>query len=348
MVSPGRCEQSFSSGDKPPSPKRQKVDNVQKSASTAETSNEIPTPPALNPRNCGTNEALPPASVVPIAKGSVGKGGRSLFPVSICQIQKPLNSGQRGTNEALPPASAVSIAKDKGGRKLFPLSICHKQKPKSETSFPWCKLLSQSAENPNISISEPNFPVSLSDKTILFRVKRTQHEGSVIAMLKSLVRNVIVNGKVIQKNESCILKSGDEVAFPVPNHAYIFLQLVTEVTVRNTVAGAAMLSSRSCLRADLSQTNSTANTSSKIDLETDLPAHPGVHDGMDTDNTESNKAAFAKGKGKSLPTGCKDSCIEVLDERVKSLIRARILNGRNSEVSFESFPYYLRYNYKHS
>lgn len=56
-----------------------------------------------------------------------------------------------------------------------------------------------------------------------------QREGSVVAVLESSGSkgSVQVNGALIKKGASCVLKSGDEVMFGLlGNHAYVSFTLV--------------------------------------------------------------------------------------------------------------------------
>ncbi|GLT75264.1 hypothetical protein SLA2020_470000 [Shorea laevis] len=384
-----------SSDDKPPSPKRQKVENAEKPMPVAENSKEMGTPPAVDPGDCGASE-------VPIAGDSVSaaKGETS----SAVAVVAPITEG------------STPIEVDKSRSSFSSLANHQKQNSNFETSVPWCRLLSQSAQNSNVPICISNFTIGsgrncnfqLRDQTIstiLCKIKHTQHEGSAVAMLESMGSkgSVQVNGTVVKKTASCVLRSGDEVVFGLHgNHAYIFQQLMTEVTVCGTevhscsgkfrqlerkagdpsaVAGAAVLASLSSSRPDLSRWKSPAQATSKIHQVTDFPTHSVVHDGIDveldslegnsTANMKSDKAADVGAIGKILPPDCnRDSSIEsgnVLDERnewtrdsqpastssmshqcavFRDKIKDEILDGRNSEVSFDSFPYYLSENTK--
>ncbi|XVF11543.1 hypothetical protein REPUB_Repub08aG0037000 [Reevesia pubescens] len=395
-LSGNNSKRSSSSEDKPPSPKRQKVENAEKPMPAAESSKEICTPPVVEPGDCGNDEA-------PIAGDDVnaGKGETSSAAVAVAA---PIADG------------SAPILLDKARSSFSTWSIWPKQSPNFETSKPWCRLLSQSAQNPNVPICTSTFTIGsskqcnfqLKDQTIsgiLCRIKHTQREGGGVAMLESTGSkgSVLVNGTVVKKNTSCVLNSGDEVVFGLlGNHAYIFQQLLTEVAVKgaevqntvgkflqlerrsgdpSAVTGATILASLSSLRPDLSRRKSPSQASSKIHQVTELPTHSIVHDDADVDldglegNSTANignyKAAEVGAIHKNLPLDCnRDFSTEagnVLDERnewardsqpamlssvsvrcavFKEDIHAGILDGRNLEVSFDNFPYYLSENTK--
>ncbi|XWS51395.1 hypothetical protein CRYUN_Cryun12cG0172700 [Craigia yunnanensis] len=423
-LSVNNSKRSSSSDDKPPSPKRQKVENAEKPMTATESSKEMCTPPALDPGDCRNGEA-------PIA----GDGVTSSAAVAVAS---PIADG------------SAPIVLDKGRSSFSTWSICQKQNPNSETSTPWCRLLSQSAQNPNVSICTSNFTIGsgkhcnfpLKDQPIsamLCKIKHTQREGGAVAMLDSTGSKglVQVNGTVVKKNTTCVLNSGDEVVFGLlGNHAYIFQQLMNEVPVKgaevqntvgkflqlerrsgdpSAVTGATILASLSSLRPDLSRRKSPSQASSKIHQVTEVPTHSIVHDAADvgldglegnsTANIGNDKAAELGAINKNLPLDCnhdssteagnvklsgvndllrpflrmfapstscnlklsKSICKQVLDERngwardsqpvstssislrcavFKEDIHAGILDGRNLEVSFDNFPYYLSENTK--
>ncbi|XP_022738971.1 uncharacterized protein LOC111291460 isoform X5 [Durio zibethinus] len=328
-LSGNNSKRSSSSEDKPPSPKRQKVENVEKPISAAESSKEMCAPPAVDTGYCGNGEA-------PIAGNCVdaGKGEKSSAAVAVAA---PIADG------------SAPIVLDKGRSSFSTWSICQKHNPNFETSTPWCRLLSQSAQNPNVPICTSNFTIGsskhcnfqLKDQTIstmLCKIKHTQREGSAVAMLESIGSkgSVQVNGIVVKKNTNCVLNSGDEVVFGLlGNHAYIFQQLMTEVAVKgaevqntvgkflqlerrsgdpSAVTGATILASLSSLRPDLSRWKSPSQASSKIHEVTEVPTHSIVDDAEDVDldglegnstaNIGNDKAAEVGAINKNLPLDC--------------------------------------------
>ncbi|XP_039059321.1 uncharacterized protein LOC120203025 isoform X2 [Hibiscus syriacus] len=413
---------SSSSEDKPPSPKRQKVENAEKPMPAAESSKEMCTPPAVNPGDCGNCEA-------PIAGDDVNNAEKAETSSAAVAVVPPIADG------------SAPILLDKGRSSYSTWSISQKQNPNFDTSTPWCRLLTQSAQNHNVAICTTNFTIGsskhcnfqLKDQTIsavLCKIKRAQHEGSAAAMLESTGSkgSVQVNGTVLKKNNTCVLKSGDEVAFGLlGNHAYIFQQLMTEVAVKGSdvqntigkflqlerrsgdpsaVTGATILASLSSLRPDLSRWKSPPQASTKVQQVT--TAADVDLDGIErnsTANIGNGKAADVGSINKNLHLDCnhnsnteagnvklsgvndllrpllrmfapstscnlklsKSICKQVLDGRnewlkdsqpamlssislrcavFKEDIHAGILDGRNLEVSFDNFPYYLSENTK--
>ncbi|GMP34096.1 hypothetical protein CsSME_00007120 [Camellia sinensis var. sinensis] len=149
----------------------------------------------------------------------------------------------------------------------------------------------------------------------------------------------------------------------------------------SAVAGASILASLSSLRQDLSRLKPTSQASGKTHQGAELPPLPVVHDSMDVDldglevnsatNTGSDKAADIGATSKILALdGNLDSSIEagnVFEERnewtrdsllastsgmslrcaaFKEDIHAGILDGKDIDVSFDDFPYYLSENTK--
>ncbi|XWS47818.1 hypothetical protein CRYUN_Cryun13aG0017900 [Craigia yunnanensis] len=304
----GNNSKRSSSEGKPSSPKRQKVENAEKPMPAADSSKEMCTPSAVDPGDCGNGEA-------PIAGDHVNaeKDETSWAAVAVAA---PIDD------------DSAPIVLDKARSSFSTWSICQKQNPNSETSTPWCRLLSQSAQNPNVAICTSDFTigsnrrctVQLKDQAVsamLCKIKHTQREGGAVAMLESTGSkgSVQVNGTVVKKNTNCVLNSGDEVVFGLlGNHAYIFQQLMTEVAVKgaevqntggnflqlerrsgdsSAVTGATILASLSSLRPDLSHWKSPSQTSSKIHQVTEIPTHSVVHDAadVDLDGLEGNSTA---------------------------------------------------------
>ncbi|KAK9277994.1 hypothetical protein L1049_027551 [Liquidambar formosana] len=228
-LSGNNSKRSSSSEEKPPSPKRQKVENggaTEKSTPSAENSKDVCSPAALDPGECDSVD--PPIADV----------GDAVNSEKVEAVEIPL----------VTPLAEVSspLFVDKARSSISSWSASQKQNPSFETSTPWCKLLSQYAQNLSVAICTSNFSIGsnrhcnllLKDPTVsgvLCRIKHTQHEGSTVAVLESTGSkgSVLVNGTVVKKNTSCVLNSGDEVVFSLlGNYAYIFQQLLTEVGVK--------------------------------------------------------------------------------------------------------------------
>ncbi|KAJ8771547.1 hypothetical protein K2173_026724 [Erythroxylum novogranatense] len=316
-------KRSFSSEDKPPSPKRQKVENggaSDKSMPPAENSKELCPPAAADPAERGSGDA----SIAVGGAGEAVSSGKDEAATAVAVVS-PVADGSTPTILEKPRSSLSSWS-------VY-------QKPNSSfENTPWCKLLSQSGMNPNVVISAPHFTIGssrnctfpLKDQNIsafLCKIKQTQRKGSVVAVLESTGSKglVQVNGTMVKKNASCVLHSGDEVVFgPHGNHAYIFQQLMTDVTVKgaevqstlgkfmqldrrgdpSAVAGASILASLSSLRQDLSRWKSPGQTTSKIHHGNEVPADSIIHDGTDVelDGVEGNSTPDV-GNGKAVDVG---------------------------------------------
>ncbi|KAJ6339593.1 hypothetical protein OIU77_007531 [Salix suchowensis] len=381
---------------KPPSPKRLKGENggvTEKPMPTTEHSKEL-SPLEEDPDDHGPGDAP-----------NNGGGGGALISGKAQETLTPALAVVTPIAEGSTPAVL-----EKPRSSFSSWSLYHKQNPGFET--PWCKLLSQSAQNQNIKIFKSSYLIGSTGQcdfllkdhavgTIQCKIKHAQREGGAVAVLETSGNKgtVQVNGTAIKRGAICVLNSGDEVAFGVlGNHAFIFQQLLTEVAVKSTevqsnmgkflqlerrsgdpsdVAGASILASLSSLRPDLSRRKSPGKTTSKIHHGTDLPAQSAIHDGSEveldgmegnsTPNLGSDKAAEVGAINHNLPHDCsQDSGTEtgnVLEERnvwakdsqlaltsgmslrcavFKEDLLAGTLDGKNIEVSFDNFPYYLR------
>ncbi|XP_075661412.1 uncharacterized protein LOC142631196 isoform X2 [Castanea sativa] len=398
-------KRSSSSEDKPPSPKRQKVENggEKPTQAVAENSKEL----------CEPSTADPSENAPIVGEDAVSTQKDEVAPATA--VDAPIADGDTPN-----PISLV----DKPRSSFSSWSVYQKRNPAStyELSTPWCKLLSQSAQNLNISICTDTFAIGssrncgllLKDHTIsgtLCKIKHTQRDGSDSAVLeivgsKGLVQ---VNGTTIKRSSSCMLNSGDEVVFGA-NHAYIFQHPVPEVAAKGTevqsgvgkllhferrtgdpsaVAGASILASLSGLssmRQDVSRWKSPTQTTTKVNQGPEVPAQSVVQDGTEVEldglecnsapNTGSDKAAEPGTTNRNSPHDCNpDSGIEagnvkfsgVLEERnewmrdsqptstsgmsvrcavFREEVLLGILDGRNLDVSFDNFPYYLSENTK--
>ncbi|KAK1557216.1 hypothetical protein Q3G72_020465 [Acer saccharum] len=309
-LSGNNSKRSSSSEEKPPSPKRQKAENggaAEKPMQATENSKEACTPVAADPGECGTGDA-------PIAGEDVS-GGKA-EATSAGAVAAPIAEG------------STPIVMEKPRSSFSSWSLYQKQNPSFEMSAPWCKLLSQSAQNLNVSIYSSQFTIgssrscnfNLKDHTIsgvLCKIKHTQSEGSAVAVLESAGSkgSVQVNGIVVKRNTNHELKSGDELVFgSLGNHAYIFQQLMTEVAIKgaefqssggkflqlerrtgdaSAVAGASILASLSSMRQDLSRWKSSAQSLNKFHQGAELPTPSVDHDGteVDLDGLEGNSTA---------------------------------------------------------
>ncbi|XP_041998132.1 uncharacterized protein LOC121747999 [Salvia splendens] len=297
------------------------------------------------------------------------------------------------------PEGAAATALEKP-RSSLP---SRKQHQSYETTSPWCKLLTESPQNPTVSVYTTNFLVGSSkqanllirDQTIsaiLCSIRLDQRDDKPVAVLESRGSKgcVLVNGKTIKKNTSCDLSSGDEVVFGfLGSHAYIFQQLPYDSVIKtlppdvqtnigkfipvekrgdaSAVAGASILASLS-MCPDLSCVKPTSQASGKNLRGSDLPPSSPILNEDDLDGHEVNSATDLGNKvagddgavSKNLPL---DGNVESGLEEDRDWVRdpapasqsvmcsrssafrddliAAILDGRNLDVSFDNFPYYL-------
>ncbi|XP_021775915.1 uncharacterized protein LOC110739751 isoform X1 [Chenopodium quinoa] len=312
----GNGKRSSSSADeiKPPSPKRLKVEN----GVTSEKSSEIP---EISKEMC---TSLPPVDPLLPPEFEIYSGG-GVEDVSSVKPEE-VDTGAAAAPSA--PASSPSVAAgntpvvvEQPRNSFSPVRIYQKQSLGLETSTtPWCRLLSQYAQNPTLSVSAPIYTIGsnrqcnlvLRDQTasgILCKIKHTEREGCMIAVLESTGSKgaVLVNGMSVKKNTTRLLHSGDEVVFGVAgSHAYIFQQLV-DVTVKapssigntdvqNVVgkyfvekrsgdpsaeAGASILASLSTLKSNLSRWRSSGLSTPKTYQDSELSTHAVIQDGSE-------------------------------------------------------------------
>ncbi|KAJ6869202.1 hypothetical protein NC651_034074 [Populus alba x Populus x berolinensis] len=301
-------EDNHNHNNKPPSPKRLKGENggvTEKQMPTTENSKESsPTeedPDDHGPGDAPTNGCGGGGALIS------GKGQETVTPA--VAVVTPIAEG------------STPVVLEKPRSSFSTWSLYHKQNSGFET--PWCKLLSQSAQNQNIKICKSSYLIGSTKQcdsllkdhamgTIQCKIKHTQREGGAVAVLETSGSKgtVQVNGTAVKR--ICVLNSGDEVAFGVlGNHAFIFQQLLTEVAVKSAevhssmgkllqlerrsgdpsaVAGASILASLSSLRPDLSRQKSPGQTTSKIHHGTDVPVQSVIHDGseVELDGMEGN------------------------------------------------------------
>ncbi|CAA3027719.1 AAA domain-containing FHA domain-containing [Olea europaea subsp. europaea] len=274
------------------SPKRQKGESSNCNGSNSKAS-EKSTPPAENPKENSSTD-LPE---LPVAAASVS----DVTPI-VAEGTKPVIAD-----------------------KIKSSTTSCKQRQGQETTWPWCRLLSEFPKNPSVSVCTTIFSVgsskranlSIRDQTvsaILCFIRLTQHEGKSIAVLESRGSKgcVQVNGKTIKKNTNCELNSGDEVVFGfLGNHAYIFKLQHNDYVIKtpppdvqslgklihaerragdaSAVAGASILASLSNFRQDLSRFKPPSRAVTKIHQGNELPLSPIVNED-DLDGQEVNSA----------------------------------------------------------
>ncbi|XP_040988881.1 uncharacterized protein LOC121236503 isoform X3 [Juglans microcarpa x Juglans regia] len=295
-------KRSSSSEDKSPSPKRQKVDNggaLEKPTTAAAENSKESCAPATSENAPITGDVVSP-----------GKG-------EAAPVVSPIAEG-----------ASPAVIVDKPRSSFSSWSVYQKRNNPAttfETPVPWCRLLSQSAQNPTVHICTENFVIgsnkscnfTLKDQSIsghLCGIKHTQRDGNDLAVLDILGSKgtVQVNGTNVKRSgASCVLSSGDELVFGA-NYAYVFQNLMNEVAVKgaevqsglgkllhlerragdaSAVAGASILASLSSMRQGLSRWKSPTQTTSKIHPGPEVPTHSLVHDGTEAElDLECNSA----------------------------------------------------------
>ncbi|ESQ54829.1 hypothetical protein EUTSA_v10024252mg [Eutrema salsugineum] len=292
--------------DKPQSPKRQKLEDgdasVEKPAGVA---GDQTVPEETSKDNC----TLPP----------VVSGECDAAPVS---GDAKIESSAAATTA--PPPVAEGSTPNLVEKPITSFSGWNKYPNRFNSQKPWCKLLSQSGQHPNLSIYTSIFSIGSSrtcnftirDPTasgILCKITRHQPESSGVAVLEitGSKGSVLYNGTVVKKNFKRFLESGDEVVFgSLANYAFIF-QKMSDVVVKggglqkpaakflqserragdtSAVIGASVLASLSSFRQDLSRLKLSSHASSKSLQAPDKPATSVVQDGaeLEVDGMEVN------------------------------------------------------------
>ncbi|VVA92562.1 unnamed protein product [Arabis nemorensis] len=336
------------SEEKPPSPKRQKLEDAEKPAAAAvteETSKEVA--PI-------SGDAKPKASP-PVAQGSTP-----------ALVEKPVTSFSR-------------LNKDQKhcGKPWCKLLSQSGQHP-SLTIYTSSYTIG-SSKTCNFTLKDQ------TSSALLCRIKRNQHVAVLESTGNK--GYVLINGTTVKKNASRVLQSGDEVVFgTLGSYAFIFQQM-SEVAVRGSgiqnparkfrqlerragdpaAAAIASVLAFSSLRRDLSCLKSSNHASSKR-RQAEKSATSVLHDGTELEfgniegisavNNESDKAVDIG----AVSSHNQDSKMEIIDEKkevtrnslqtstsgnglrsamFREDIQAGIVEGKSLEVSFENFPYYL-------
>ncbi|XP_019085312.1 PREDICTED: uncharacterized protein LOC104714539 isoform X1 [Camelina sativa] len=250
---------------------------------------------------------------------------------------------------------------------------------------PWCRLLSQSAQNRDVYIARSCFTLgsclasnavihSQNLGSLLCKITRIQRNGNVVAVLDITGTGgpVLINGALPHKGFSHVLRSGDELVFgDCGSYAFIYQQMpnvADSAGMEEVPAGKFLLLEREARDpSNLSIFASLASLSRELRLSSrasimswqapENPATSGVQEGAKlefdgmADNNQSNKAADSHNQ---------DSKIEILEERnevtrgsqlaakFKKHIQAGIVDCERLEFSLDEFPYYLSESTKNS
>ncbi|KAI5417261.1 hypothetical protein KIW84_042037 [Lathyrus oleraceus] len=360
-----------------PSPKRQKVDNggSPEKMTTPERQKVFPLSsffPVLNSK-CSILGNFAPVTALLVFQVDNGglpeklsiperqkvDNGCSPEKISIPERQK-VNSvkspSKTGATPAVPETVPVAPRlRRSNGSALICGSLWNVLEAEADT---WGHLLSQTAENPNVAVFGPIFTIGSSRNSNLIlkdrplcecfcQITRVECSGSDAAVLESTGSkgSVLVNGLPVDKNTIIRLYSGDEVVFDVVgNHLYIFQQKLPSPP-----------------KYKIDHTD-IFRFSSLCDVE------EVKFDGLKlAPFSRSNRAANVGASDKNTPIGCDLEAgtelfnvnQQVLEEIAESLLMntvncsafeedlgAAILDGKEIDISFDNFPYYLSVNTK--
>ncbi|CAI8609753.1 unnamed protein product [Vicia faba] len=352
------------------SPKRQKVDN-----------GGSPEKPSIPERQKVENGGSPEKTSIP-ERQKVDNGGspeKLSVPEPVADpgqctsrdaadsVKTPSKSG--ATPEVPETVPGAPRLRRPTGSALMRLNRWNLLEGEADT---WGRLLSQTGENPNVAVFGPNFTIGsgrscnlmLKDRPLcecFCEIRRAKCSGSDVAVLESTGSkgSVLVNGLPVNKNTIITLYSGDEVVFDVVgNHLYIFQQLnIVNAECQSDIETILKLRSPPKFKTDYTEIFSY---SSLRDVE------EVMCDGLKlAPFSRSNRAAITGASDKNTPMDCDLEARteafnvnqEVLKEIYESLhmdkcsafeedLSAAILDGKEIDISFDNFPYYLSANTK--
>ncbi|CAN8273997.1 unnamed protein product [Cochlearia groenlandica] len=190
---------------------------------------------------------------------------------------------------------------------------------------PWCKLLSQSAKHPNLVIYASSFTMSLlTPPSKLCKITRQMpgYSGPVLEVTGKK-GSVKYNEISVRKNSKCDLYPGDELLFHLPTGDYGLN--ISEVAVKG---------GGSLMPGDLSDVTDGA------ELEFGVMGGDFCIDSRENQMLgNTNKLARNSQQASTAGNGVRSAFF-------REVIQADIVEGKNLEVSFEKFPYYLSENTK--
>ncbi|KAG7541584.1 AAA+ ATPase domain [Arabidopsis thaliana x Arabidopsis arenosa] len=244
----------------------------------------------------------------------------------------------------------------------------------SKFEFPWCRLISQSAQYPSIEIFQSTYTVGSSvtcsftfeDRELssyLFKITRIQRKGNVVAVLETTGKRgyVLVNRIYVEKKVNQVLNSGDEVVirFSRNTYAFIYQQLPKVPAKAGSVqvpagkflelereardpTGSSIFSSLKSLKQDLSRRKSSSHESSKSHQAPESVVQVDGMGAVSSHNQDSkmqildeiNEVTSNSQQASTSGNGLQSAI-------VREGIQAGIVEGENLEVSIKTFPYYL-------
>ncbi|CAH8275457.1 unnamed protein product [Arabidopsis lyrata] len=244
----------------------------------------------------------------------------------------------------------------------------------SKFEFPWCRLISQSAQYPSIEIFQSTYTVGSSvtcsftfeDRELssyLFKITRIQRKGNVVAVLETTGKRgyVLVNRIYVEKKVNHVLNSGDEVVirFSRKTYAFIYQQLPKVPAKAGSVqvpagkflelereardpTGSSIFSSLESLKHDLSRRKSSSHESSKSHQAPESVVQVDGMGAVSSHNQDSKMQILdEKNEVTSNSQQASTSGNGLQSAIVREGIQAGIVEGENLEVSIKTFPYYL-------
>ncbi|KAK2457211.1 AAA-type ATPase family protein [Trifolium repens] len=218
--------------------------------SSSSSSKRALSSPSSSPSNTKRSKVTGDVSSASKPSPPVNESGeREIRSSDLPQTEKVVDGDNNKSSDALvsPPQCLESGEIEEKSRGLPPLARSKKRCTKLNPKAAWGKLISQSSENPHLSMSDPIYTAGqgghcnlcLKDPTlsnVLCKLSHIEYGGSSVALLEVIGSKgvVKVNGKTYGNKSRLILSGGDEVIFGVSGkHAYIFQQLNKNITTPN-------------------------------------------------------------------------------------------------------------------
>ncbi|KAG5602489.1 hypothetical protein H5410_033859 [Solanum commersonii] len=185
------------------------------------------------------------------------------------------------------------------------------------TKKPWYRLISEFTQNPTVDISEPRFMAGASKGL----PENAMYQNNWVAIIerKASREPLRVNGHTLDRNTSGLLNSGDEI---------IFGQWGKYAYVSSTIIFQQLLFSP----PNVGSSNAADVGSSSQILPLDGNLDSGIKEGKMLEErrlTEESIHASTSSGMSSIPSVFREQ------------IQAKIIDGKDIEVSFDDFPYYL-------
>ncbi|CAN4085339.1 unnamed protein product [Withania somnifera] len=230
----------------------------------------------------------------------------------------------------------------------------------SETTSPWCRLISEFPQNPTLHVSATNFLIG-SSKNAHLPIKQQTVSATLCSIRLTQIFEQLPHEVGVKSPPSDVRSSAGKL-----------LRVERRVGDASAVAGASILASLSSLRQDPSRLKLASQVSGN-ELPSSLVIHEDELDGLEVDsaaNVGSSSAADVGLTSKILPLdgnlNASREAGNMPEERewtrdsmpasasgvstrcalFKEEIHASVVDGKQLDVSFDSFPYYLSENTK--